>query len=88
MTGFQSKRASALDKLKGPTMMAKVETTIVQWIEVPEGAGKQEVFNFLAENQSFRDAFEGVSDQDQQFRITDVTVIYEEVVELGEESYE
>jgi len=69
-------------------MKAKVETTIVQWIEVPEGTSKQDVFNFLAENQSFRDAFVGVSDTDQTMRITDVEVIYEEVIELGEESYE
>jgi hypothetical protein len=69
-------------------MKAKVETTIIQWIEVPEGTDKQDVFNFLAENQSFRDAFEGVSDAEQTMRITDVEVIYEEVIELGEESYE
>jgi len=69
-------------------MKAKVETTIVQWIEVPEGTDRQDVFNFLAENQSFRDAFVGVSDTDQTMRITDVEVIYEEVIELGEESYE
>jgi len=69
-------------------MKAKVETTIVQWIEVPEGTDKQDVFNFLAENQSFRDAFEGVSDAEQTMRITDVEVVYEEVIELGEESYE
>jgi hypothetical protein len=69
-------------------MKAKVETTIVQWIEVPEGTDKQDVFNFLAENQSFRDAFEGVSDTEQTMRITDVEVIYEEIIELGEESYE
>jgi len=69
-------------------MKAKVETTIVQWIEVPEGTDRQDVFNFLAENQSFRDAFEGVSDAEQTMRITDVEVIYEEVIELGEESYE
>lgn len=69
-------------------MQAKIETTIVQWIEVPEGSDKQDVFNFLAENQSFRDAFVGVSDKDQEFRITDVEVVYEEVLELGEEAYE
>ena len=69
-------------------MKAKVETTIVQWIEVPEGTDKQDVFNFLAEYQSFRDAFEGVSDAEQTMRITDVEVVYEEVLELGEEAYE
>jgi hypothetical protein len=69
-------------------MKAKVETTIVQWIEVPEGTDKQDVFNFLAENQSFRDSFVGVSDTDQTMRITDVEVVFEEIIELGEEAYE
>jgi hypothetical protein len=69
-------------------MKAKVETTIVQWIDVPEGSDKQDVFNFLAEHQSFRDAFMGVSDEEQTFRITDIEVVYEEIVELGEETYE
>lgn len=69
-------------------MKAKVQTTIVQWIDVPEGSDKQDVFNFLAENQSFRDAFEGVSDPDQKFRITDIEVVFEEVLELGEEAYD
>lgn len=69
-------------------MRAKVETTIVQWIDVPEGTDQQDVFNFLAEVQSFRDAFVGVSDEEQTFRITDVEVVYEEVLEIGEESYQ
>ena len=69
-------------------MKARVETTIIQWIDVPEGSDKQDVFNFLAEHQSFRDAFMGVSDEEQTFRITDIEVVYEEVVELGEETYE
>ena len=69
-------------------MKAKVETTIIQWIEVPDGTDKQDVFNFLAENQSFRDAFEGVSDKEQTMRITDVEVVFEEILELGEEAYE
>jgi hypothetical protein len=69
-------------------MKAKVETTIIQWIDVPEGTDKQDVFNFLAEHQSFRDAFEGVSDPEQTMRITDVEVVFEEILELGEEAYE
>ena len=69
-------------------MKAKVETTIVQWIDVPEGSNKQDVFNFLAEVQSFRDTFVGVSDEEQTFRITDVEVVYEEVLEIGEEAYD
>ena len=72
----------------GAGMKAKVETTIIQWIEVPEGTDKQDVFNFLAENQSFRDSFVGVSDAEQTMRITDVEVVFEEIIELGEEAYE
>ena len=69
-------------------MQAKVETTIVQWIEVPEGTDKQDVFNFLAEVQSFRDAFVGVSDVHQTMRIKDVEVVVEEVLEIGEEAFD
>jgi hypothetical protein len=70
-------------------MKAYVTTTIQQVIEVPEGTDKQGVLNFLAEYQSFRDAFVGVSDVfDTGFRITEVQVLEEEVTELGEESYD
>ena len=69
-------------------MKAKVETTIVTWIDVPEGTDQQDVLNFLAENASFRDAFVGVSDSDQTFRITDVEVIIEEVLEIGDEAFD
>jgi hypothetical protein len=65
-------------------MKVQVETTLIQYIEVPEGTDKQAVYNFLAENQSFRDAFLGLSDQDQTFRIVDVLVLDEEVTEMGE----
>jgi len=66
-------------------MKVKVETTLIQYIELPEGTDKQAVYNFLAENQSFRDAFLGVSNQDQTFRIVDVLVIDEAVTEMGED---
>jgi len=70
-------------------MKAYVTTTIQQVIEVPEGTDKQGVLNFLAEYQSFRDAFVGVSDVfDTGFRITEVQVLEEAVTELGEESYD
>ena len=70
-------------------MKAYVTTTIQQVIEVPEGTDKQGVLNFLAEYQSFRDAFVGVSDVfDTGFRITEVQVLEEEVTELGEESFD
>ncbi len=69
-------------------MKAYVTTILRQEIEVPEGWDKQEVYNFLAENQSFRDAFQGVSNEDQTARITDVMVLEEEVTELGEECFD
>ena len=59
MTGFQSKRIMANDKLKGATVKALVRTTIIQEIEIPEDADKQDVLNFLADNQWFGDAFNG-----------------------------
>lgn len=69
-------------------MKAIVTTTLVQEIEVPEGTDKQALLNFLAEHQSFRDAFVGVSDEDQEFRITDVEVLIETVESIGEEAYD
>ena len=70
-------------------MKAYVTTIIRQELEVPEGTDKQGVLNFLAEYQSFRDAFVGVSDVfDTGFRITEVQVLEEEVTELGEESFD
>jgi hypothetical protein len=46
------------------------------------------VLEFLAENQSFSEAFIGVSDMTQRFRIVDISVVEEEITELGEESYD
>ena len=69
--------------------MKSIVTTILrQTIEVPEGTDRQSVLEFLAENQSFTDAFLGVSDMTQQFRIVDISVVEEEITELGEESYD
>jgi hypothetical protein len=69
-------------------MKAFVTTTIVSEIVVPEGTDKQAVLNFLAEHQSFRDAFVGLSDAEQQFRIIDVEVLMDEVKQLGEEAFD
>lgn len=69
-------------------MKAKVETTLIQWIEVPEGTDQQDIYNFLAEHQSFRDAFVGVSTDLGEMRITDIDVVLEEVLEIGEEAYD
>jgi len=69
-------------------MKAFVTTIIRQTIEVPEGTDRESVLEFLAENQSFTDAFVGVSDMTQRFRIVDISVVEEEITELGEESYD
>ena len=69
-------------------MKAMVTTILRQHIEVPEGTSREDVLEFLAENQSFTDAFSGVSDMAQRFRIVDINVVEEEITELGEESYD
>jgi len=69
-------------------MKAFVTTILRQEIEVPEGTDRESVLEFLAENQSFTDAFVGVSDMTQRFRIVDISVVEEEITELGEESYD
>jgi len=43
-------------------MRVLVDTLITQLIDVPDGATEQDIKNFLANNQSFNDAFAGVSD--------------------------
>lgn len=58
-------------------MKVYVTTVLRQEIEVPEGTEKQDVYNFLAECQSFRDAFCEASDG--EMKITDIEVIDEEV---------
>ena len=64
----------------------RVETLLVQEIEVPEDWDKVDVYDFLAENQSFRTAFQGVSNEDQTARIIDLGVVEERVTEMGEEA--
>lgn len=89
MTGFQSKRIMAQDKLQEQGMKkVYVETVLMQEIEVPEDWDRYDVFDFLAENQSFRTAFQGVSNEDQTARILDVGVIIEKVTQMGEECFD
>jgi hypothetical protein len=89
MTGFQSKRASAQDKLKEQGMKkVLVRTTLIQELEVPESWDRFDVFDFLGECQSFRTAFQGVSNEDQTARIIDVGVAEEAVTEMGEEAFD
>jgi hypothetical protein len=89
MTGFQSKRASALDKLKGQGMKTAMVTTILrQEIQVPDDWEREHVLDFLGEFQSFRTAFQGVSNEDQTARILDLVVVEEEITELGDVAYD
>jgi hypothetical protein len=49
---------------------------------------RDEIFDFLAEYQSFRSAFQGVDSLDGKFRILDLVVVEEEVTELGDTAYD
>jgi 23S rRNA G2445 N2-methylase RlmL len=65
-----------------------VRTLLTQELEVPDSWDRLDVFDFLAENQSFRTAFQGVSNEDQTARIVDLGVVEEVVEQLGEEAYD
>ena len=65
-----------------------VETVLMQELEVPEDWEREHVFDFLAENQSFRTAFQGVSNEDQTARILDLGVVIEKVTQMGEECFD
>jgi hypothetical protein len=69
-------------------MKVTVRTELVQELEVPDGWDRYDVFDFLAENQSFRTAFQGVSNEDQTARIIDIGVVIETVTEMGEEAFD
>jgi hypothetical protein len=69
-------------------MKVIVETVLTQELEVPDNWDRFDVFDFLAENQSFRTAFQGVSNEDQTARIIDLGVVTETVREMGEEAYD
>ena len=89
MTGFRSKKTSAVDKLKEPGMKKViVRTELMQELEVPEDWEREHVLDFLGEYQSFRTAFQGVSNEDQTARIIDLGVVTETVTEMGEETFD
>ena len=89
MTGFASKRAMSLAKFKGAGMKTvRVETLLTQELEVPDNWAREDVLDFLAEYQSFRTAFQGVSNEEQTARIVDLGVIEERVTEMGEEAFD
>jgi hypothetical protein len=66
----------------------RVETLLTQELEVPESWDRYDVYDFLAEHQSFREAFQGVSNEDQTARIVDLSVVDERVTEMGEEAFD
>ena len=89
MTGFRSKKTSAVDKLKESGMKKViVRTELMQELEVPEDWEREHVLDFLGEYQSFRTAFQGVSNEDQTAVIQEVTVVIETVTEMGEEAFD
>jgi len=59
-------------------MKVIVTTTLSQELTVPDGTTKEEILDFLAEHQSFRGAFQGVTDG--EITIEDLGVIDEEVL--------
>jgi hypothetical protein len=89
MTGFRSKKTSAVDKLKELGMKKViVRTELMQELLVPEDWEREHVLDFLGEYQSFRTAFQGVSNEDQTARIVDLGVVIETVEQLGEETFD
>ena len=73
----------------GANMKTVMVTTILrQEIEVPDEWEREDVYDFLAENQSFRTAFQGVSNEDQTARIVDLGVVEEEITEMGGVAYD
>ena len=66
----------------------RVETLITQELEVPDSWEREDVYDFLGEYQSFRTAFQGVSNEDQTARIVDLGVLEEEVTEMGGVAYD
>jgi hypothetical protein len=65
-----------------------VRTELYQELMVPESWDRYDVYDFLAENQSFRGAFQGISNQDQTARIIDLGITEETVTEMGEEAFD
>lgn len=67
-------------------MKAYVTTILRQELEVPEGTEREDILDFLGEHQSFRTAFQGISDGG--ITILDLEVVEEEITELGDTSYD
>ena len=60
--------------------VVKVEAVVSLYITVPNEASKDDVYSFVANNVSYRDAFLGVADDDS--RITEVIVVDEEIRDM------
>lgn len=69
-------------------MKVLVTTILRQELEVPEGWEREDVYDFLAEYQSFRTAFQGVSNKEGTATIEDLAVLEEEITEMGEVAYD
>ena len=69
-------------------MKVTVRTELVQELEVPDHWDRLDVYDFLGEFQSFRTAFQGVSNEDQTARIIDLGVVTESVTEMGGETFD
>ena len=65
-----------------------VRTELMQELEVPDDWEREHVLDFLGEFQSFRTAFQGVSNEDQTARIIDLGITTETVTEMGEETFD
>ncbi len=66
-------------------MKVYVTTVLRQELEVPDTWEKEDVYDFLGEYQSFRGAFQGVSNLEETARIADIMVLEEEVTEMNGE---
>ena len=69
-------------------MKVYLTTILRQELEVPDNWERADVYDFLGEYQSFRTAFQGVSNEDQTARIVDLMVLEEEVTEMGDVAYD
>ena len=69
-------------------MKVMVTTILRQELEVPEGWEREDVYDFLAEYQSFRTAFQGNSNKEGTATIVDLMVLEEEITELGTVAYD
>jgi hypothetical protein len=65
-----------------------ITTILRQELEVPDEWEREDVYDFLGEYQSFRTAFQGVSNEDQTARIVDLGVLEEEITEMGGEEFD